>query len=215
MSQVTKPECRSPKVLEPTIDRFGWPIRRPWPGEEGQHVSCASLQCSPQPPQLNQPSRQTRRQNIDDSLQELLAFATVLGPVSSHDVLIDGPGDFDFGEVRISKETGDSLLLSPREQVRARVQRPPRSIQRILRPSPTPSCLLLDAAANVIKGIAGELDDVERIHDFDSIGHLTCTVLVSRPGTKVFDIADELGGLRRDIGREHELVPIDLTHELS
>ena len=170
MSQVTKPECRSSKVLEPTIDRFGGPIRRSGPGEECQHVGCASFQCSSQPPQLRQTSRQSCRQDIDDSLQELLAFATVLSPVSSHDVLIDGPGDFDLGEVRISKETDNPFLLPPCEQVRARVQRPPCPIQRIRSSSTMSSCLLLDAAANVIEGITGEFDDVEWVHDFHSIG---------------------------------------------
>ncbi len=170
MSQVAKPECRSSKVLEPTIDRFGGPIRRSWPREERQHIRCASLQRSPQPPQLRQPSRQSCRQDIDDSLQEPLAFTAVLGPVSSHDVLVERPGDFDFGEVRISEETGDPFLLSSREQVCARVQRPPCPIQRVLRSSTMPSCLLLDAAANVIEGITSKLDDVERVHDFHSIG---------------------------------------------
>ena len=43
-----------------------------------------------------------------------------------------------------------------------------------------PSCFLLDAATNVIEGITSKFDDVERIHDFYSIGKfLRCSCFES------------------------------------
>ena len=65
-------------------------------------------------------------------------------------------------------------MLPPCEQVRARVQRPPCPIQRIRSSSTMTSCLLLDTATNVIEGITGKFDDVEWVHDFDSIGQFLC-----------------------------------------
>lgn len=50
------------------------------------------------------------------------------------------------------------------------MQRPPRPIQRVLPPSTMSSCLLLDMATNVIKGVTGEFDDMEWVHDFHRIG---------------------------------------------
>lgn len=87
-----------------------------------------------------------------------------------HDVFVHGPGDHDFSEVRNVEEIGDSKLLSPREQTSARTQRPPRPMQRVPRLSTMSSCLLLDKATNVIRGVAVELDDMEWVHDFLSIG---------------------------------------------
>ena len=84
--------------------------------------------------------------------------------------MIDGPGDFDGGEVGVGEEAYDPLLLFGREQISTGVQSPARSIQRVCCSSAMPGGFLLNAAAYLVEGITGEFDDVERVHDFDSLG---------------------------------------------
>lgn len=55
--------------------------------------------------ELDQLCRQICCQCVVDCLQELLAFVAVSSSVGSHDILVDGSGNFDFGEIRVSEET--------------------------------------------------------------------------------------------------------------
>ena len=68
---------------------------------------------------------------IDDRSQELLALVTFVGSVGAHNVLVDGPGDFDLGEVRVDEQARYPLLLPGGEQIRAGVQGPSRPIERV------------------------------------------------------------------------------------
>ncbi|GAA1627022.1 hypothetical protein GCM10009700_13490 [Brevibacterium sanguinis] len=100
---------------EPDIDGLGRTVRCSQLGQEREHISGATLQSPSQTLELDELGRQIRCQSVDDHLQELLALSTIYGSVGGHDVLIDSPGDFDFGETRVGEEAGDPLLLFGRE----------------------------------------------------------------------------------------------------
>lgn len=63
---------------------------------------------------------------IDDRLQEPLSLVAVRGSIGADNVLVDNPGDFDLGEIRVSEEGCNPRLLLGREQVGTRVQSLPR-----------------------------------------------------------------------------------------
>ena len=157
-------------MFKPAVDRFSRTIGRSRSGEERQHIGSSALQSPSQPFELDQLCRQIRRQCVDDRSQELLALVAVGGSVGVDYVLVNSPGDFDFGETRIGEQACDPLLLLGREQISACVQSPPRSIQGVFRSSTMTSGLLLNTTTNIIESITGELDDMEGVHDFDRIG---------------------------------------------
>ena len=70
-----------------------------------------------------------------------------------------------MGEQRV--EAG-GLLVG--EQAGAGVQRPAGRVERVAGATAMPAVLLLDAHSALVQGIAGERDDVERVHHRDCLG---------------------------------------------
>ena len=77
--------------------------------------------------------------------------------------LVGGPGDLD-GDVIIVGEQGiKPVLLLVGEQVGAGVQGASRRVQRVAGTAAVSVEVLLDPAAALVEGVAGEADDVERV----------------------------------------------------
>jgi len=64
----------------------------------------------------------------------------------------------------------DSLLLCVGEQVRAGVQGPVCTVERVVGAAAVPVEVLLDSAATLVEGVASQTSDVEGIHHRHGVG---------------------------------------------
>ena len=106
------------------------------------------------------------------------------------DLLGEQVGDFDTDMRLICREgLTESFLLTLREPITRGAQKKPDLIEGITLAPAVTGRVLLDAAAYLIKGIAGELDDMEGIEDAGCVLELVVDgVLVSLEGIQRRDL---------------------------
>lgn len=129
LGNAVEPQTRPAEMFKLAVDRFSRTIGRVRSGEEREHINNSTPQTPSQPIALDQSCPLIHRLCVVDRSQKLVALVAVGGSVGVHNVLVNSPGDFYFGEAGIGERARDSLLLLGREQISAGVQSPPRAIQ--------------------------------------------------------------------------------------
>ena len=99
-------------------------------------------------------------------------------------------GDFDTDMGLICSEgCAESFLLTLREPITRGAQKKPDLVEGITLASTVPQRFLLDATAYLIKGVAGELDDVKGVEHAGGVLELVINgVLISLEGIQRRDL---------------------------
>ena len=92
-------------------------------------------------------------------------------------------GDFDTDMRFICREgLTESFLLALREPITRGVQKKPDLVEGVALASAVTGRVLLDAATYLVKGVAGELDDVKGIEDAGGVLELVIDGVLAVPG---------------------------------
>ena len=79
-------------MLEPAIDRFGWPVRGSRVIEVREDVRPSPIQRVREFPKLNEPGRCGLFHGIDQFPESASAIAREFLPIRGHDLLVHAPG---------------------------------------------------------------------------------------------------------------------------
>ena len=111
-------------------------------------------------------------ERVDQRGHQLAAAPPVGFAVGADHALVDAPGDLDLDVIVAGEQGVEPLDLVVGEQPGAGVQHAPGGVERITGAAAMAMETLLDAASAVVERVAGEADDVERVHHRDGVGEL-------------------------------------------
>jgi hypothetical protein len=157
-------------VFQASVDGLGGAVAGAWSVEVGQYVDGSLLQGPTQRDELGQRLRNPTAERIDQVHHQLAATDSVGLPVGGDHALVDAPGRFDLDVRVVGEQRLEPLLLFVGEQVGAGVQGAAGPVERIVGAAAVAVDDLLDPAATLVQGIAGEADDVEGVHHRNSVG---------------------------------------------
>ena len=113
------------------------------------------------------------REGGHDVLRDGLAVGWLVGGVGGSDSLVALPGDQDLVVgVAAFQAVGQSGPLPLGQVPGGAVQDVADPVEGVAGVSAVPQGVLLDAAADLVHRLGGELDDVERIEHWDRLGQL-------------------------------------------
>lgn len=138
--------------------------------EVGQDVCGAPLEGAPQGDDLSEGGGNAAADDLDDVGQLGSPGLGVGIAVGGHDLLVDAPGGFHPDVSVLGEDALQAGALLVCEEIHPGVQGLAHPVQGVPGPASMPGGVLLDALAAVVQGIAGELDDVEGIHDLHRVG---------------------------------------------
>ncbi len=90
--------------------------------------------------------------------------------VGGHDALVGAPGRLDRGVLICGEYAGESGVLAVGEQADTGAQHSADAVERITDPAAVPAGVLLDALAASVQRIAGQGDNMKRVHYRDCVG---------------------------------------------
>ena len=109
---------------------------------------------------------------LDELGHEVASAGAVRVPVGGDHSLVDAPGRLDVDVLLDPVQRGESMALAVGEEVRAGVQGPTGTVERVVNPAAVPVQVLLDPAPAAVQRVTGEANDMERIHHRDRVGQL-------------------------------------------
>lgn len=98
LGNAVEPQTRPAEMFKLAVDRFSRTIGRVRSGEEREHINNSTPQTPSQPIALDQSCPLIHRLCVVDRSQKLVALVAVGGSVGVHNVLVNSPGDFYFGD---------------------------------------------------------------------------------------------------------------------
>jgi hypothetical protein len=128
------------------------------------------LQRPAQGDHLAQGRRNAAADRGDELDHECAAAGAVGFAVGGDHPLVDAPGGFDLDVVVGGEQRLQALVLCAGEEVGAGVQGAPGPVQRVVGAAAVTVDGLLDAAPAAVQGVAGEADDMERVHHRCRVG---------------------------------------------
>jgi hypothetical protein len=159
-------------VFQTAVDCFGGSVAGVGPVEVGEHVGGAAVECSAEGDQFGQGGRHALADRVDDRLQFGFRGGAVAISLGGDDALVDAPGGLDLHVLVVGEHRGQACALLVGEQVGAGAQHPADAVERVTGAAAVPARVLLDALAAAVQCVAGQGDDMERVHDRDRVGKL-------------------------------------------
>ena len=156
-------------MFEAAVDRFGRAVAGAGPVEVGQHVGGSLFQGSAEGSEFDERGRDAAAEAGDELLHQAMATGRVGVPVGGDHSLVGGMGDLDSDVSVVGEQGIKPVLLFVGEQARAGVEGPARRVERVAGTAAVSVEVLLDPAAALVEGVAGEADDVEGIHHRDRV----------------------------------------------
>ena len=172
VGEVAEAEGGAAEVFESAVDRFGGSVGGAGPVEVGEHVGGALGEGVAERDDLGQGGGDGVGERVDQRRHQLAAAPAVGFAVGADHALVDVPGDLDFDVVVVGEQGVEPLDLVVGEQPGTGVQHAPGRVERIAGAAAVAVEVLLDAASAVVERVAGETDDVERVHHRDGVGEL-------------------------------------------
>jgi hypothetical protein len=162
--EVPESEGGAAEVFQAPVDRLCWPVGRAGPVEEREDVGGALLELAAELADLHERGGDAAGDGIDDGCHQLLRRLPIGFAVGGDHALVDAPGRLDLDVLGDREQCLETGLLPVSEQLRAGVEDAAGLVERIVFAAPPAVQALLDATTAGVEGVAGEADDVERVH---------------------------------------------------
>ena len=172
VGEVAETESGAAQVLNAPVDRLCRPVAGAWPVEEREHVEGALPKGTAKLADIDERGRDAVAKRVDHRLHHLFRLLLLGLAVGGDNALVNAPGRFDL-DMLLDREHGveaGGVLVD--EQTCTGVQGPARLLQRIPDAATMPENVLLDALPAPVEGVAGQTNDMERVHHRDRVGQL-------------------------------------------
>ena len=170
MLEVAEAVRMAPGLFDEQVDRFSAAVVDSAGGEVGQDLLAPLTQSLSEAGDLVD---RTGVQCLEELVGRSLAGRWARGAVDAADGLVDPPGQLDFsGRVTDRKVLGRAGALTFGEVFLPGEQRSADLVERVVLVSPPVQRCLLDAAADLVDDVPGELDDMEGVQNRGGIGKL-------------------------------------------